>query len=150
MLNFESFFDLKKPILEYNDQEAKEILNLLKSNYRNRRIILTKDEFAPKTIPHHQQQTRAKPKGTWYSLGEYWARWLTSEMPHWWGNYNNVYMLDLDYSKILRINNEAKMNAFVNEYQMDELYCRLGLCRTRLFRYRNHSHGMGQKKFILV
>ena len=28
-------------------------------------------------------------------------------------------MLDLDYSKILRINNEAKMNAFVNEYQMD-------------------------------
>lgn len=120
MLNFESFFNSNKPILEYNKQEAKEIFDLLKSNYRNRRIILTKDEFTPKTIPHNQQQSRAKPRGTWYSLGEYWARWLTSEMPHWWENYNNVYMLDIDYSKILRINNEAKMISFVNEYQVDE------------------------------
>jgi hypothetical protein len=119
MQTFENFFNSKQTLLEYNDDEAKQILFILKNTYKNRRIILTHDEFEPKTLESKMQALRPKPRGTWYSLGEYWAAWLTSEMPHWWENYNHVYMLDIDYSKMLRINNEAKMIAFREKYEVD-------------------------------
>lgn len=37
-------------------------------------------------------------------------------MPEWFERYDHIYWLDLDYSKILRINNEQKFRKFEETY----------------------------------
>lgn len=103
-------------MLEFSQQEGSDITDLLKSKYRNRRIILTNGNFQPMDKSIDAQRTHNKPAGSWYSLGEYWAKWMRSEQPDWFESYDKIYMLDLDYSKILRINNAKKMEIFQNKY----------------------------------
>lgn len=108
--------EYQKILKEYSSQEGEDIIDLLKSKYKNRRIILTDGEFKPVDKSAESQGTHWKPSGSWYSLGEYWVRWMIGEQPDWFIRYNKIYMLDLDYSKILRINNAKKMEIFQNKY----------------------------------
>jgi hypothetical protein len=108
--------EYQKLLKEFSQQEGSDITDLLKSKYRNRRIILTNGNFQPMDKSIDAQRTHNKPAGSWYSLGEYWAKWMRSEQPDWFASYDKIYMLDLDYSKILRINNGQKMKDFQNKY----------------------------------
>jgi hypothetical protein len=119
MVSFEKFFK-QKILLEYDKEEGSKIVDLLKNQYKSRRIILTNGDFEIREFSPEEQGNRYKPNGTWYSLGQYWANWLSDEMPHWWNDYNKIYMLELDYSKILRINNIQKMRNFIDEYENEE------------------------------
>ena len=117
---------------EYTHHEGDQILRLLETKYRNRRIIFTKGEFVsrswkqhalepgddhyPENYPKNYPYIHYKPVGTWYALGEEWAKWLSSDMPEWWNRYDRIYMIDLDYSNILRLNTIQKMRKFESEY----------------------------------
>lgn len=124
--------EYKKLLKEYSSDsnEMDRIVNTLSTKYRSRRIILTNNEFSPKTYftqhyPNRPESSliRPKPRGTWYARGEDWANWMRSESPDWFESYNHAYWLDLNYSKILRINTKEKFLDFEKTYlEQDNSY----------------------------
>ena len=129
-MNFDKLHNLI--LKEYTFSEGDQIYKQLKSDYKNRRIILTKDPFELKdftqiypSIPDYPI-IRPKPRGIWYALGEDWARWVTSEMAEWWERYNHVYQLDIDYSNVLRINTSSKLQKFEEQYLTKEEFPEYG------------------------
>lgn len=96
--------------------KVKEHLDLIKRQYSNRRIILTNDEGVDLTREIQTQGRGPKPNGLWYALGSEWLHWLSTEMPDWLDDYSHAFYLDLDYSKILRINDDKKFEQFEETY----------------------------------
>lgn len=74
-------------------------------------------EFKPKI--YTEKCLKYKPKGLWYGMGDSWVNWVRSEMPDW--ECDNLLKLELDESKIIKLNNEEELLAF-NEKYGEELY----------------------------
>ena len=55
-----------------------------------------------------------KPEGLWYSIGTSWLSWVKSEMPHW--EYQFLYELIIDKSKLFIINNSNDLTNFIANY----------------------------------
>ena len=90
-----------------------EIHNKILSVHSNDRIIITKhDSIDFKPTPN--QEISFKPKGLWYGIGDSWIRWVKSEMPDW--DDDNVFKIDIDENKILRITNYEELVAFEEKY----------------------------------
>lgn len=87
----------------------------IKTNHQHSRIVMTKDdviEFKP--TPIEKQHIDAKPVGLWYSIGDSWISWVKNNAPKWEGD--NVFKLELDESKILKITNYDEMIEFTKKY----------------------------------
>tara|TARA_Y100000389_G_C17419740_1_gene496001 strand:- start:112 stop:585 length:474 start_codon:yes stop_codon:yes gene_type:complete len=94
--------------------------NILESLKETDRIIMTDNidiEFKPKI--YTEKCLKYKPKGLWYGMGDSWVNWVRSEMPDW--ECDNLLKLELDESKIIKLNNEEELLAF-NEKYGEELY----------------------------
>jgi hypothetical protein len=66
-------------------------------------------------IPSFSVQMKGyKPSGIWYACGNEWLSWLTSEMPHWIGDY--VYSLKINEARVLIIKTEPEFYSFEREY----------------------------------
>jgi len=79
------------------------------------RVIITENnsiEFKPEI--YQKKYLRHKPKGLWYGMGDSWIDWVRHEMPHW--EYDNLFKVDLDESKIIKLNNEEELLAFNDQY----------------------------------
>lgn len=109
---------LSKLIREFSFEESMKLEKELESKYRNRRIIFTESSFENKDFTQ-RLKTHHKPTGTWYSLGQEWIRWISEQGLDWYQQYNNVYMLNIDYSNILRINTVDKLKLFEKTYKAD-------------------------------
>lgn len=114
MIPFKKFYN--NILLEYSNSESKQLATLLSTKYKNRRIALTRAPFEHRPPVRQLTDYPHKPEGIWYALGGDWANFLNSEMPYRWGAYNHAYMLDIDYSSILRINTEEKLKKLEYEY----------------------------------
>jgi hypothetical protein len=99
----------------YNNDELRDIVNILKTKYKNRRVVATNDDKINLNIVT-EQDNRPKPRGLWYALGGEWLQFLTSEWENHGMEYDNVFHLNIDYSSILRINNTQKFDEFEQKY----------------------------------
>jgi hypothetical protein len=61
-----------------------------------------------------KQEAGFKPQGLWYACGNEWMTWVCGEMPEWIGRY--VYTLEIDVSKILKIETKEQFDAFSKKY----------------------------------
>jgi hypothetical protein len=123
----------KKLLLEYTEKEADALYDLIKKQYRSRRIVMTNSsEFVPKSFEQKSASVSAmhtvfsKPTGTWYARGEEWMRFLLGEWQSALTKYSHAFMIDIDYTSMLRINTEKKMDEFekrwVNQIEGSYLY----------------------------
>jgi hypothetical protein len=60
-----------------------------------------------------------KPKGLWYGIGTSWIDWVRNEMPEW--EKDNLFKLDIDESKIIKITNEDELLNFSNKFSKKHL-----------------------------
>jgi len=63
-----------------------------------------------------KQEVGMKPQGLWYACGNDWMNWVCGEMPEWIGRY--VYTLEIDESKILKIETKEQFEAFSDKYSI--------------------------------
>lgn len=59
--------------------------------------------------------SRSKPIGFWYGFGNSWIKWVKNEMPEW--DYNNVFKIQINDSKILQINTYEELYDFTMKYK---------------------------------
>ena len=89
--------------------------NLISKNYSNSRIIMSEyTEINFKSIPISKQSHGFKPLGLWYGIGTSWIDWVKINMRDW--EYNNIFEIKIDESKILKINNVKILREFTSEY----------------------------------
>lgn len=93
---------------------SEDLYNRISLEYGNSRIIMSGNDsiaFEPKKQKNGYQM---KPNGLWYGIGTSWLDWIRSEMPHW--ERDNIFLLEIDDSKILKITNEHELLMFNDEY----------------------------------
>lgn len=104
------------------DFELREIdvLNrFLRSYHSEGRIVLTNKNKIENTQVRQTPRDpnyNPKPKGMWYALANEWAEFIKTQSPEWASDYTNVFLLDIDFSKILRINTPEKLIEFDRKY----------------------------------
>ena len=101
-----------KVISELSDKQY----NLVKTEYRDSRIIMS-DDVEINYSPTPNQATGVKPKGLWYGIGTAWLDWVRSEMPEW--ESDNVFLLDIDESRVKVIRNFQELMEFDKEYGVE-------------------------------
>jgi len=57
-----------------------------------------------------------KPKGLWYSCGDDWIQWASSEMPGMINKANYLYKIEVNYDKIKTVHSEAEFTFLEKEY----------------------------------
>lgn len=98
------------------NEVSDEMYDLINTKYTNKRIILSqKDKMSFENID--TQRSGAKPIGLWYGIGNSWIDWVRNEMPEW--EYDNVFELKINESKILMISNMNELMEFNNMYLDD-------------------------------
>jgi hypothetical protein len=114
----ESFDDYWKDADE-SDRISDELYNLVKDKYNNSRIIMSANNdlvFKPKK---QDLEPDTKPKGLWYGIGTSWIDWVKNEMPYW--EKNNIFVIEIDDSKIIKISNENELLEFNEKYKIGNL-----------------------------
>jgi len=109
---------IKKLLMEgLLSEVTDEVYELIEREYSSSRIhtgIKSTHEFI-KYKPTTQVHSAAnKPKGFWYGIGTSWLDWVKYEMPEW--ESKNVFLLDIDDSKILKISNDDGLLKFHDKY----------------------------------
>lgn len=100
-----------KPVHEVSNELYDRILN----QHINDRLIMSIDSNLNfKSISIDEQEIGSKPRGLWYGIGPSWINWVRSQMPEW--ELNNVFKIDIDIDKILKISNSDELLAFNKEY----------------------------------
>ena len=94
-----------------------EVYNDITTKYSNARLIMSSNDTI-QFKPNSNQEVSFKPKGLWYGIGDSWLRWVRSEMPDW--EADNVFKIDIDESKILKITNYDELVAFENRYAVTD------------------------------
>lgn len=102
------------------NEVSDDIYNIISEKYPNGRIIMNNNIDAENsseinyTPTQQENETKMKPNGLWYAIGSEWIDWVRGEMPHWEGE--NAFVVDIDESKILKIDTFEKLLAFDKEY----------------------------------
>lgn len=100
------------------DEVSNELYAKIKREHHNDRLIISKyDSLDFDMGKIGQQEVRTKPRGLWYGIGDSWLSWVKSEMPDW--EYDNVYKIEVDKSKIKIIRTYDELVAFDGEYGVD-------------------------------
>lgn len=82
----------------------------------NDRVISTSRPFDPGMVVKGKQEIWKKPRGLWYSCGDDWIHWCDVNN-FGEGEQEYVYVLTLDLSKMIVIQNDAQMQAFDEKYK---------------------------------
>jgi hypothetical protein len=102
---------------------SSDVYNLVRSDYSDSRIIMSKDdEIRFTSISSDRQEVRTKPKGLWYGIGTSWINWVRSEMPEW--EVENIFSIDINESGIKIIRGYDELLEFDNEYGVNESFYR--------------------------
>lgn len=95
------------------NEVSDEMYEIINDKYNNKRIIITKNnKISFENIS--SQKSGPKPFGLWYGIGTSWIDWVKDEMPDW--DYDNVFEIVIDESKILKISKFNELIEFTNEY----------------------------------
>ena len=89
--------------------------NIVENLRETDKVIMTDaDSIKFKSKIYTEKYVHNKPEGLWYGMGDSWIDWVRHEMPAW--ESNNLFKLDLDESKIIKLNNEEELLAFNEKY----------------------------------
>lgn len=103
-------------IFESITEVSQELYQEIKSNYRDSRLIMSKDsEIVFKSRP--DQKAGPKPRGLWYGIGSSWIDWVRMEMPDW--EADNVFKIDIDESRVKIIRTFEEILEFDKQYGFD-------------------------------
>ena len=69
-----------------------------------------------KVVQDETPSFSGKPKGLWYSCGDDWIQWASSEMPGMIDKANYLYKIEGNYDKIKAVHSEAEFRIFEKEY----------------------------------
>ena len=102
-----------------------DIYEIIKTQYSNARITMEprasingdKIIYTPLKQPN---KPMAKPFGLWYAIGTGWIDWVKDNMPEWEREY--AFVLDIDESRLLKIDNYQDLQAFNEEYGIEGNY----------------------------
>jgi hypothetical protein len=115
-----------KVIMESNQAKpmheiSNELYDAIKNVHTNDRIIMSSNsELTFNQVPIEKQSQGAKPRGLWYGVGPSWIDWVRSEMPDW--EVDNIFKIDIDVDKILKITNSEELLAFNKNYGVKTQY----------------------------
>jgi hypothetical protein len=82
-----------------------------------RRIHNTNKNRIVKKSYSQSREQRYKPKGLWYGINGGWREWCENESMDW--VYKNNFLVEIDTSNILVINNYQQLVGFSNKYFMN-------------------------------
>ena len=102
-----------KTVMNVMGEVSDETYNDIQTNHSSSRLVMSKnDSIEFKPTPN--QEISFKPKGLWYGIGDSWIKWVRSEMPDW--EVDNVFKIDINESKILKVTNYKELVEFENKY----------------------------------
>ena len=93
------------------------LYNLIATKYNNSRIIMSESIDINFQTKKQKSEPDTKPQGLWYGIGTSWIDWVRSEMPSW--ERNNIFLIDIDESKIIKISNENELLQFNENYKSE-------------------------------
>jgi hypothetical protein len=109
----------------FDSDNIKVLDRFLRTYYSESRVVLTGEEeiinFNIKQVERHPN-FNPKPQGLWYSKGNEWADFLKYDPANWADTYNNVFLLDIDLKKILKIDSYEKLLSFSRKYSDGKEY----------------------------
>jgi hypothetical protein len=97
-----------------------EIYELIEREYSSSRILMSKNDEIQFRPVDQSSTPRHKPMGLWYGIGTSWLDWVRGEMPEW--EAENVFLLDINESKIIKITNDEELLAFNDKYSEKNTY----------------------------
>jgi hypothetical protein len=69
-----------------------------------------------------EQKADFKPRGFWFSVGDQWVDWMSSNMTGW--KEDNLYNVEVDESKCIVIDTKEKLIEFDRAYGVGDTYSR--------------------------
>jgi len=118
---------LIKKLLRENllSEVSDDIYEIIRSQYPNARITMEpraslnggKIIYSPIDQPN---KPMVKPFGLWYAIGTEWIDWVRYERPDW--ERDHAFVLDVDESRLLKINNYNDLQRFNEEYGIEGYY----------------------------
>lgn len=132
----------------FDHKNIKVLNQYLKKFYGDSRIVFTnKEEIDNINIKQTEKSPtiNRKPKGLWYSLGNEWADFLKFDAANWASSYSSVFVLDLNFRKILKIDTPEKLIVFDKNHSRGDDYVdwavlqRLGYSGVEIIPYRGES-----------
>lgn len=107
---------LREGLLSEITEEAYE---LLKTKYKDSRVIMSKEEqISFKESPN--QKNGRKPKGLWYGIGSSWIDWIRENQPRWEQDYIHIVKINETNMKVIKY--YEQLIEFHNEYHVSDEY----------------------------
>jgi len=109
----------------FENKHIRVLDRFLRTYYPVSRVVLTdkeKIENANIIQTEKSPQINPKPKGLWYSLGNEWANLLKFDPLNWAKTYNNVFLLEIDLKKILKIDSYEMLIVFDRNHSDGNMY----------------------------
>ena len=116
-----------KKLLRENllSEVSDDVYEIIKTQYPNARITMepraslggNKINYSPIEQPN---KPMFKPFGLWYAIGTEWISWVKDNMPEW--ERDHAFVLDVDESRLLKINTYHDLQSFNEEYGVDSHY----------------------------
>jgi hypothetical protein len=107
---------------EFEMRQMNVLTRFLRSYHKDSRVVITNQSSIGRVnvrqIPQNYNYW-PKPKGMWYALSNAWADFIINESPSWAKDYANVFTIQLDYNKVLKIDSEEKIVHLHKEYGKD-------------------------------
>ncbi len=108
-----------------NPKNIRVLNQYLRRFYGNSRVVFTSQEqILPMNITQTEEAptVNRKPIGLWYSLGNEWADFLRYDSLGWVSTYSNVFILELNLRKILKINTPEMLIVFNKNHSKGDYY----------------------------
>jgi hypothetical protein len=99
------------------NEVSNELHDLVKRNYSDKRITISKTPNIRFQDKKDKLFPSPKPNGLWYGIGSSWIDFIKSEdMKDW--DYDRVFEITLDESKLLKITNINELDEFNKIYSI--------------------------------
>lgn len=105
----------------FENKQIRVLDRFLRIHYPNSRVVIT-DKENIENVNITQTERKPKPKGLWYSLGNEWADFLKFDASDWAKTYNNVFILEIDLKKILKIDSYEMLMEFDRNHSDGNMY----------------------------
>jgi len=105
---------IKEELSKINEV-SNQLHNVIKNNYVDKRITISKDDNLKFKENKNNQTPGPKPVGLWYGIGSSWIDYIKSNNMNEW-DYDNAFELILDDNKLLKITNVNELDNFTKIY----------------------------------
>lgn len=112
--------DIINEELKKLNEVSDDLHNKIKTEYSNKKITLSRTSNIRFQDKNGNQYPSTKPKGLWYGIGSSWIDFIKSEDMEDW-DYEYVFELILDDSKLLKITNIDELDQFTKNIYLIQM-----------------------------